>query len=451
MNATTNSLEALKAFSLGLKAEHNSGPSEAIPFYIQAIELDPNFALAYATLGRAYEDFGEDEKAVRNYAQAFQLRDRLSEREKYFVTTLYYETVPGDLQKAKGAGELWAANFPRDTYAREKLATVYGDLGELEKAYEQAREALRLDPESEVNVFNAVFGAKDLDRMDEAERILQTAQSHGLDGEAVHQARYEFSFQRGDTGEMDRQVAWAIGRTGVEEIVLAEHSETQAYFGRIRKARELSERATNSARREKAMEMAADYQIVAALREIEVGNGPLATRYVHSALSLASTRDVEVQAALALARIGNTPRARELLKEVQNANPANTLVMFYWTPAIEASLDMRAGDAQAAVSELQIAVPYERSQAPPTGDEVFMYPTYIRGQAYLSAHNGSAAAAEFKKILEHPGVVMNCILGALARLQLAVADFMIGDRTMPTPSTNNFSLCGKMRIPTSPS
>jgi eukaryotic-like serine/threonine-protein kinase len=428
VNATTDSLEALKAFSMGLKAERNSGPNEAIPFYLQAIELDPNFALAYATLGRAYEDFGEDEKAVRNYTQAFQLRDRLSEREKYFVTTLYYETVPGDLQKAKEAGELWAANFPRDTYAREKLGTVYDDLGEEEKLYQQGLEALRLDPESEVNVFNAVLGASTLDHLDEAERILGTTQSHGFDGEAIHLIRYQFGFQRGDAGEMDRQVAWAIGRTGVEEIVLAEHSETQAYFGRIRKARELSERATNSARRDKAMEMAADYQIVAALREIEVGNVPLAGNYVHSALSLASTRDVKVQAALALARIGNTRRARELLKEVQNANPANTLVMFYWTPAIEASLDIRAGDPQAAVTELQIAVPYELSQAPPAGDNVFMYPTYIRGQAYLAAHNGSSAAAEFKKILEHPGVVTNSLLGALARLQLARSELMIGEK-----------------------
>jgi len=251
VNATTQSLEALKVFSIGLKTEHDSGPNQAIPFYQQAIQLDPDFALAYATLGRAYEDFGQDEEAVRNYAQAFQLRDRLSEREKYFVTTLYYETVPGDLEKAKEAGELWVATYPRDGYAREKLGTVYSDLGELERAFYQCREALQLDPESDINVFNMVAGASNLGKLSESKQILESAQSHGLDGEPIHLALYELAFQEGDSAEMEWQLAWGTGKAGAEEMLLAVHSQTEAYFGKIRKARELSERVTELAKETK--------------------------------------------------------------------------------------------------------------------------------------------------------------------------------------------------------
>jgi eukaryotic-like serine/threonine-protein kinase len=427
VNATTTSLEALKAFSMGLKAERESGPLTAIPFYQEAIQRDPDFALAYATLGRAYEDFGQDEEAVRNYSEAFRLRDRLSEREKHFVTTLYYETVPGSLSKAKEAGELWIATYPRDTYGREKLGTVYSDLGELRKADDQFREALRLDPESEVNAFNAVLGAINVGRLDEADRILQTAKSKGADGEALHVAQYLLAFQRREVAEMEKQVAWALGKPGTEEILLAPHSETQAYLGKIRDAGDFSKRATESAIRDKATEMAALYQVVASLREIEVGNVSLAGGYVRRALSLAPTRDVKIQAALAWARSGNATRARELLKEVQKNNPENTLVNSYWAPAIEASLEIQRGNPEAALSKLQIVAPYELSQAPPAGDDVFMYPTYTRGQAYLAAHNGGAAITEFKKIVDHPGVMLNCILGALAPLQLARAEVMAGD------------------------
>lgn len=426
VNATTKSLEALKAFSMGLKSERDSGPNEAIPFYRQAIQIDPDFALAYATLGRAYEDFGEDQEAVRNYDAAFQRRDRLSEREKYFVTTLYYETVPGNLEKARQAGELWVGTFPRDSYAREKLGTVYGDLG-VSGFYEQALEALRLDPNSETNVFNAVVAALSSDRLDDARQILQAAQPRGLNGESIHLAAYMLAFRAADMKAMDQEVAWAAGKPRIEGLRLGLHSETHAFFGRIRVARELSEKATQSASRDHDREMAANYQMVAALREIEIGNGALARKHINSALSLAPTRDVKLQAALALARSRNQAAARALLEELETQNPDNTLVKFYWGPAIQASLDLQSAQPDAAISELQAALPYEFSQAPPIGDDVLLYPTYIRGQAYLARHNGSAAAAEFQKILDHPGIAMESIIGVLARLQLARAEVMNGN------------------------
>ena len=427
VNATTNSLEALKAFSMGLIAERNAGVTASIPFYQDAIQLDHNFALAYAVLGRAYEDYGEDSKAMSNYARAYQLKNRLSEREKYFLTTLYNETVTGDLEKAKHAGELWMATYPRDGYAREKLATVYADLGAMQEAYDQAREALRLSPESGVNVFNMVEVAISFNRLDEAARVLQTAESQGLDGEEIHESSYQLAFQRSDIAEMERQVGWAIGKPGIEEYLLTVHSETEAYFGRMRKARELEDQGTESAKRYQATEIAANDQIIAALREVEVGNASLSGQHVRSALSLAPTRNIKLQAALALARSGRSNSARALLKQVESSNPGNTLVKFYWAPAIKASLRIQAGEAKSAISELGVVVPYELSQAATVNASLYMYPTYIRGQAYMATHNGNAASAEFRKVLEHRGVVQNGLLGALSRLQLARAEVMMGD------------------------
>ena len=427
VDATTKSLEALKAFSLGLKAEHDQSPSEAVPFYRQAIELDPDFALAYATLGRAHADFGEQAEAVRDYSQAFRLRDRLSEREKFFVTTLYNETVPGDLEIARQAGVMWTTTYPRDEYAREKLGTVENDLGENEASYEQAKESWRLDAASEINLFNACAGAMATGRMQEAEEMLQNARKSGLDGEGVHLAIYQIAFEQGDLAEMNRQVAWANGQPGIEEVLLGLQAETQAYFGRISRARELTERATKAGKRDHAPETAADYQVVAALRELEIGNVPGAGAYLRSAMSLAPTRDVKAQVALAWARSGEAARARRLLKELAIANPDNTLLKFYWGPTINAAVALHAGHPDTAISELKTTAPYELSQAPPLGDDVFLYPVYIRGEAFLAAHDGVAAAAEFRKILDHPGVALQSLVGALARLGLARAYNHAGD------------------------
>jgi tetratricopeptide (TPR) repeat protein len=426
-DTTTQSLEALKAFSMGRRAQRDSGEGDAIPFLRHAIHLDPDFALAYAVLGRAYENVGEDGEAVRNFTQAYQLRERLSEREKYHITTLYHEIVTGDLEKAKEAGELWTRTYPRDGYAREKLASVYADLGETEEAYTQAQEALRLDPDSTINVFNMVVGATSRNRLDEAARILQTAQSRGLDGAVIHESMYALAFLRGDSAEMDRQVAWTAGKAGAEDLLLAQHADTEAYYGRIRKARELSVRAVESARREEAKEIAATCEIVAALREIEIGSVSTAGQGVRSALSLVPTRDVKVLAALALARSGDPARAQALLKELESKNPSNTLVRFYWVPAINASLELHAGNPKGALSQLRVATRYELSENMSVSNLSNLYPAYIRGQAYLLADNGSAAAAEFKKLLDHRGIVQNSILGALSLLQLARAEVMVGD------------------------
>jgi eukaryotic-like serine/threonine-protein kinase len=426
-DTTTKSLEALKAFSMGQKALRESGESEAIPFFRQAVQLDPDFALAYTTLGRAYEDLGEDGEAVEDFTKAYNLRERLSEREKYYITTLYFETVTGDLERAKQAGELWIQAYPRDGVAREKLGTVYADLGENENANTQCQEALRLDPDSTINVSNAIAGFASLDRIDEAQRILDAARARGLDGPVIHENAYSLAFSRNDRAEMERQTAWADEQGDEEFALFADQADTAAYQGQLRKAQELSKRAVESALRSDAKETAALFLIDDALREMETGNLLLARRSVRASQSLSSSRNVKVGAALAMARIGDSAPAETLARTLEKENPSNTLIKFYWLPTLRASLELRSRNPQAALSLLQMAAPYDSGQVSAMLNAFNMYPAYVRGEAYLEMHDGSEAATEFRNLLDHRGIVQNSVLGALSMLQLARAEVLTGD------------------------
>jgi DNA-binding winged helix-turn-helix (wHTH) protein/Flp pilus assembly protein TadD len=427
MDATTNSLEALKAFSLGSKALRERGEGEAIPFLRRAVELDPEFALAYATLGRAYEDVGEDGEAANDFGKAFQLRERLSERERYYVTTLYNEIVTGDMEQAKESGELWVRAYPRDGIAREKLGTIYGELGEDEKADAQFEEALKLDPDSTINVFNSVLIDAALNRMEEAQQILDAAKARGVDGSPVRQAAYAMAFLRNDALEMEKQVAWALGKPITQEGMLSQHADSEAYYGQLRKAHDLSKRAIDAGTRDKAKEMAALCMLAEVLRKVETGGENSPGPAVREAVALAPGRNVKIQAALVLARHGDAGPALALTKELESAYPANTLIQFYWLPIVKASLALKAGNEANALVWLEKTTPYELGQPSNLSNVTNMYPIYLRGQAYLLANNGHAAAAEFRKILENPGIVQNGILGALSRLELARAEAFTGD------------------------
>ncbi len=425
VDATTTSLEALKAYSLGAKTVMQTGEPEAIPFLQHAIQLDPNFALAYEALGTVYENMGEEERANENYTKAYSLRDRLSERERDHITASYHSSVTGDLGKTREACELWTQSYPRDPSARSMLGTVYATLGQREKASAQFEEALRLISEAALNYGNLSVAYMALGQTEEAKAVLDKALAQKLDGLILRENIYSVAFLRGDTAEMARQVAWSEGKPGAEDQILSQQSDTEAYYGRLGKARELSRRAVSSAVRNGEQETAAIWQINAALRESELGNLSTARQGVRAALALAPTRDVKVLAALLMARTGDTSGTKKLIQELESKNPDNTILKFYWLPTLRASLEVQAGNSEAAVSQLQITAPYELGEAA----YVFnLFPAYVRGQAYLLAHNGTAAAAEFQKLIDHPGIVQNDILGPMSRLQLARAKAMAGDR-----------------------
>jgi tetratricopeptide (TPR) repeat protein/tRNA A-37 threonylcarbamoyl transferase component Bud32 len=426
--ATTPSLVALKTYSLGRRTAQMKGPTAALPLYQHAIELDPNFALAYQSLGNQYRNLGEYELANDNYQKAYDLRGRVSEDEKYAISSLYYSFATGELQKANQTYELWSQAYPRNPAPHNNLGVNYSALGQYDKAVTEYLESCRLNPDSGTLYANLVADYSRLGRLGEARAAYELAMSRKLEYPGLHSNRYGVAFLEGDVEEMQRQADWATGNPETEGILLSAQSDTEAFSGRLGRARELSQRAVDSARRASEKETAAEWEMNDALREVEFSNTAQARSATAAALALASTRDVQILAALALARAGDSNRAQKMADELQNQNPLNTKINGYFLPTIRAAVEINRKNPAKAIEILQVVAPYELGNPDP--DPVvgaMMYPVYVRGQAYLLLHQGSAAAAEFQKFLDHRGVVVNCPLGALARLGQARAYAMQGD------------------------
>jgi tetratricopeptide (TPR) repeat protein/predicted Ser/Thr protein kinase/anti-sigma-K factor RskA len=436
VEATTPSLEALKAFSMGISTFRAKGNAEAVPFYKRAIELDPNFAVAYASLGVVYGNLGQASLAAENIKKAYALRDRVSEREKYRISALYYQNVTGELEQATQVYELWAKSYPQDTVPLGNLSVIYGNLGQNEKALSQAQETVSIIPDAG-GYSNLADSYLILDRFDDAQKTIEEAQKHNLVSDFLHFAIYQLAFLKGDAPEMDRQLAWSAGKPGTEDMLLSFQSDTEAYNGHLARARDFSRRAVDAAVRANSKETAAIWQVNAALREAEFGNLETAKQDVAAALKLAPGRDVEMLAALALARSGETLRAKMIVEELERSYPSETLLKVYWLPTIRAAIELNATNAAQSLVFLEAAAPYELGQ-PKQFQLGTMYPAYLRGQAYLLAHNGPAAAAEFQKLLDHRGTVVNFVTGALARLQLGRAYEMAGDTAKAKSAYKDF-------------
>jgi tetratricopeptide (TPR) repeat protein len=426
--ATTTSLEALKAYSLGNKSRNQRSDTAAIPFFERAIELDPNFALAYGGLGNAYLSLGELRLANENFQKAYDLRDRVSEREKYALTAYFYSNVTVEMEKANQNYELWAQAYPSDWVPRNNIGVNYAYLGLFEKALAETLEASRLNPDSAIPYGNLVANYCRTNRLAEAKAIYQQAIVRHLDRPFLHDNRYGVAFLERDTAELQRQQAWAAGQQGVESIFQSHQADTESFYGHLAKARALSRQAVEIARRAGQKETAAELQTNAGLREAEFGNDVPARSEASEALSLDRTTNVQVLVALALARSGDSQRAQKMADELQVPNPVNTLINNYWIPAIRAAIEINRKNFPKAIEVLQSAAPYELG-VPNPQPEIggMLYPVYLRGQAYLALRQGNLAAAEFQKFLDHRGVVVNCPLGALAHLGLGRAYAMSGD------------------------
>jgi len=427
--ATTSSLEALRAYSLGMKAAREKGAAEAIPFFKRALELDPNFALAYVNLGIAYgPNLGESGLAAENIRKAYQLRDRVSEREKFFITSVYFTNVTGELEKAIEDNELWVRTYARDPSALTNLGYNYQLLGQYDRSATAAREAIRTDPDSSPNYGNLMVDYIALDRLDEARVTYRQALDRKLDDPYLHDGIYAVAFLEGDAEEMKRQVAWAASKVGAEDLLLSAQSDTEAGQGRLEKARELSRQAVESARQRDQKETAAQWQLNSALREAEFGNDEQARQQVKAALALTSSRDAQILAALTLARVGDIARAQVMSEELATEFPANTLLHNYWLPAIRGYTEIRRGNPAQALKNLESAAAYDLAFPLPQFEEGgLLYPAYVRGQAYLHRHQGKEAVLEFQKLLDHRGVVINSPLVALAHYQIARALAMSRD------------------------
>jgi eukaryotic-like serine/threonine-protein kinase len=437
IEATTKSLEALKAYSMGVTTQRTKGDAEAIPFIKRALELDPNFAMAYALLGVDYSNLGQASLAEENIKKAYALRDGLSEHEKYRIESLYYDLALDDEEQAIQVYELWAKSYPQEATPPGNLGGIYGKLGQYEKAVNETQDALRLDANTVINYGNLAGFELALNRPNDAKRALEEAQQRKLEGEYLHQEMYFLAFFQGDTAEMKQQIAWAAGKPGVEDFFLAFQSDTEAYYGRLGIARDFSRRAVDSAVRNDSKESGALWQLNAALREAEFGNEAVAKQDIAAALAIAPGRDVKLFAALASARVAGSSRAKLIIEELEKNRPSDTMLKVYWWPTIKAAMQLDANDPAQAVVSLEAAAPYELG-GPPQLQVASMYPVYIRGQAQLAAHNGAAAATEFQKFLDHRGLVLNSPLGALAHLGLARAYAMQGDTAKAKAAYQDF-------------
>jgi len=427
--ATTSSLDALKAYSVGMKTLSEKGEVAAIPFFEHAIELDPNFAFAYAQLGGIYiANLEEPDLAAKNIRKAYELRDRISERERLYITGVYYVSVTGELEKALQSCEVSAQAYPRDSASRNLAGLIYLYMGQYEKSVAEEREAIRLAPDNIYAYSNLMEGYIGLDRVEEAKAVYQQAINHRLDGVFLHDDMYVIAFLRGDAEEMKRQVDWSAGKPGIEDVLLSAQSDTEGFYGHRARAEAFSRQATESAQGADLKETAALWELNAALREAEFGNPVKAEQEAMAGLTIASTRDVQILAALALARAGDITRAKTLSVELEKQFPANTALNRYWLPIIRAYLEIRLGKPANALRLLQPVSTVELAfPAPQFGPGPPLYSIYVRGQAYLLLNHDEEAANEFQKILTHRNMVGNSLLFSVAHLQLARARSLSGD------------------------
>jgi DNA-binding winged helix-turn-helix (wHTH) protein/tetratricopeptide (TPR) repeat protein len=416
--ATTSSFEALKAYSFGIKAFNEKGTAAALPYHLSAIQLDPNFALGHWAVGDDYAGLGEAGRASEYFTKAFQLREHVGEREKLTITGVYYLIVTGELDKAVQTYQDEIENYPRDTVAYGHLGVVFSEQGEYGKAAEITRHALRLSPDQVGWYQNLATDLLELQRFDEARQVISEAGARKLESGGLHNDLYALAFLGANFAAMAEQQQWFADKPDYEDEGLSLASDTEAYVGHLGKARELTKRAVDSAIRTDNSESAATWQADAALRQAAYGNTTASRQTAAEALKLApASRGLESEAALAFAMAGDTTRAKSLAAGLEKRFPLDTEMQSLWLPTIHAQLALGRKDPAFALNALQPALAIELSDS-----DDCLYHVYVRGEAYLAAGQGTAAAAEFQKILDHSGIVWNCWTGALAHLSLARAN-----------------------------
>ncbi len=420
--ATTSSLDALQAYSLARKALFEKGPSAALPYDQRSIGLDPNFATGYLAVGDNYFSLGELGRAREYYAKSFQLRDHASEREKLAITANYYQNVTGELDKAAQTFEEWTASYLRDYSSYGNLGLAYTGQGQYEKSRDAYREGIRLAPDDVSGYDDLANTFLALQRFDEAQQAIEQAHARKLDDFISRNALYAIAFLRNDAKSMAEQQQWFAGKPE-ENFGLALASDTEAYAGHLHKATELSERSRDSAIRADSKENGALFLENSAVREAAFGNFAQAKQEAAEGLALVPTsQGVAVEAALAYAMAGDAARADALAQDLNQRYPLDTQMQSLWLPAIRAQLALNRKDAAGAIASLQpVLPPLEYGQISFVANLSCLYPTYVRGEAYLAAQQGVQAAAEFQSILDHSGIVWNCWTGALAHLGLARA------------------------------
>ena len=433
--ATTGSLDAVKAYAMGLKLKSTGGGESAVPFFKRAIELDPNFADAYTALGATYGNMNQPTLALQSYKRAYELRDRLSPRERFHVVGHYYDAVTGELQKANQTYIDWIQVYPADWFPYQNLSANYSEMGQYEKAIQEEQTAMQLFPET-VDALTALVGDYNATNQPEkAKAVFNQALSHKLDQPQLHVYRYDTAFLQADDKSMQQELDAAMSDPANQDWLLSAQSDTEAYRGRMENARRYSRQTAQAAKLADAPERAALRSALDALREAELGDNQRARAMATEALAMSTGKDTDIIAALALARAGDVAQAQKLADRIDRDFPQSTMVQNYALPVIRAAIELQKKNSAAAIETLQVALPYEMGSP---SFELSLYPAYLRGEAYLMAGQGQQAAEEFQKFLDHPGVAMNFITSALARLQLGRALALAGERAAARKSYEDF-------------
>ena len=439
--ATTPSLEALEAYSTGWKVHFSNGAVAAVPFFKRAAEIDPKFAMAHGALGRMYADLDQSDLAAESTTRAWQLQDRTSDREKFFIAAGYQTLVTGNLEKAQQTCEVWAQTYPREALPHVQLSGyIPKAAGQYEKAAAEARIAIDLDPDFAIGYYGLASNNVYLDRLDEAENSLRRAAGRGLEIDEFIMLGYDVAFLKGDRAGMEQEAARARERSGGEIWISNHEAFALAYSGHLQQARSLTQSAVEQARQAAQSERAGLSEAGAAVREAVFGNSSEAKKQAIAALALSRDREVEYGAAFALVLSGDSSKSQALAGDLEKRFPEDTCVRFSYLPVLRARLALSWGDAPKAIEILQGAVPRELGVQRSTIHALFgaLYPVYVRGEAYLAEGQGAEAAAEFQKILGNRGIVLTDPIGALAHLQLGRAYTLLGDKTRAKSAYQDF-------------
>jgi eukaryotic-like serine/threonine-protein kinase len=435
--ATTPSLEALEAYSAGWKLHTSTGAMAGFPLLKRAVEIDPNFALAQATLGREYADLDEPDLSAESATKAWQARDHASDREKFYVTATYEGLATGNLEAARQNDEAWAHTYPREPTPHSMLSGYPNRAaGRYQPAIVEARKAIELDPDFAIAYYNLGVNNVDLDRLDEAENVLRRAAGRGLEIDEFIMLEHDIAFLKGDHAAMEQAVTRARERSGGDTWISNKEAFALAYTGQLQKARVSTQRAVDQAKQEGQTERAALWEAGASLREAFFGEAPQARQRAMASLDHSNNREVQFGAALALAISGDAGRSQALADDLEKRFPEDTVVRFGYLPVIRARIALNQGNPTKAIELLQTAGPYELGASRLLFGA--LYPIYMRGEALLAAHQGAEAAIEFQKILDHRGVVGSDPIGALAHLQLARAFVLAGDKAKARSAYDDF-------------
>ncbi|MDQ2844463.1 MAG: hypothetical protein M3Y72_26140 [Acidobacteriota bacterium] len=439
--ATTPSLEALKAYSASLRVGYSRGCAASVPFGRRAIEIDPKFAMAHSHLGRCYSNLGESVLAAESTTRAYELRGRVSDREKFYIALNYDRQVIGNLGKAQQIGKLWAQTYPRDAVAHGSLSgLIYQSSGKYEESIEEARKTIALDPDVAPAYVNLGFSYCYVGRLGEAGNVIQRASERNLETPDLLLLRYYIAFLKSDKAGMEEAAARARGRPGAEDYMSHSQALVLARSGQLKLAGKVSRRAADLAQQEGERERAATYETGVAVWEAFFGNASEARRSAMQALEVSKGRDVEYGAAFALALAGDLSRSRALADDLARRFPEDTSVKFSYLPVLRGLSALNHSEPSKAIAQLQAAANNELA-VPGVGLFAFfgsLYPAYVRGEAYLALHQGAAAATEFQKLLDRRGIVLADPVGAIARLKLGRAFALSGDRNKARTAYRDF-------------